>query len=275
MKERVTLTIDNDVLQRVDELIDGTEIKNRSHAVELLLTKSLSYRKPRKALILAGGKSSRIKNKDMPSCLMTIHNRPILEHLLDLFKKFDIKDILIAIGSNGKPIKEYFGSGLQFGVRITYLEESHPLGTAGPLNMAKPYLTEPFIMCNGDELKNINLNDLYAFHNNNAGIATIALTTTDDPSSYGVALLDGNKIITFVEKPNKENSLSNLINAGLYIMNPEVLNFVPDGFAQLEQDVFPKLAHQHKLFGYVFSGQWFDTKTPEKLKKAEKDWKEL
>ena len=104
-------------------------------------------------------------------------------------------------------------------------------------------------------------------------LATIALTTVDDPSQYGVARLEGSRIVEFVEKPKKENAPSNLINAGFYIIEPEVLDMIPDGYSMIEKDVFPKLAKLGRLRGFPFSGQWYDVGTMERLKMAEKDWK--
>lgn len=274
MKERVTLTLDAELLKNIDEMVDSTHVKNRSHAVELLLLKGMGTRKPRKAVILAGGKAIKQKNESIPRPMLNVRQKPLLEYNIELLKKYDIKEIFIIVGEGGEHIKQYFGSGLPFGVKITYLDEPRALGTAGCLALAKPYLTETFIVCNGDELKNINLDELYNFHNTTGGLATISLTTLEDPSNYGVALLNGNKIMTFMEKPSKNNPISNLINAGLYIFDPAVLDVIPDGFAMLEQDVFPKLAGEEKLMGFVFSGQWFDS-DPERLKKAEKEWKEF
>ena len=102
-------------------------------------------------------------------------------------------------------------------------------------------------------------------------LLTIALTTTNDPSGYGVALLDGNNILRFDEKP-EGGARSMLINAGLYIMEPNVTNMVPEGFGMLEQDVFPALAREGKLFGYPFSGQWYDVNNNDDLAIAEKKW---
>ena len=130
-------------------------------------------------------------------------------------------------------------------------------------------------MCNADELKDVNLDDMYLFHKENKAIGTIALTTVQDPSAYGVAKLQGNKILEFIEKPKKEDAPSNLINSGLYILEPEVLNYVPEGEepVSIERDVFPKLAEAGKLFGYHFAGQWFDTGSLERFDTARKNWK--
>ncbi|MBI2141594.1 NDP-sugar synthase [Candidatus Woesearchaeota archaeon] len=105
---------------------------------------------------------------------------------------------------------------------------------------------------------------------------TIALTTVDNPSMYGVARMQGGKILEFVEKPKKDEAPSNLINSGLYMMEPEVLDYIKsDGFSMLEKDVFPKLAQEGKLFGYPFSGQWYNTGTLELYEKAIKEWKDI
>ena len=124
-------------------------------------------------------------------------------------------------------------------------------------------------------MKNVNIEEMYKVHKENNALATIALTTVHDPSAYGVARLSGSKILEFVEKPLKENAPSNLINAGFYIIEPEVVDMIPNGFSMLEKDVFPKLAKQGRLFGYPFSGQWFDTGNIERYEKALKEWKDI
>jgi NDP-sugar pyrophosphorylase family protein len=98
------------------------------------------------------------------------------------------------------------------------------------------------------------------------------LTTVDDPSKFGVALMNGNKIITFIEKPPKDSAPSKLINSGVFKIEPEILKYVPEGFSLMEQDVFPKLAKNDNLIGYIFSGQWFKIKTQEDMEKARKEW---
>ncbi len=275
MKERITITIERNIIEQIDKSIDSVRIKNRSHAVELLLRQAIGIDKPTKALILAGGKGTRLHllSKGQPKPLMELKGKPIIQYNIELFKKHGIKEILISVGYKSDEIKKVLGDGKKLGVNITYIEEKNPLGTAGPLRLARPYLKETFIMCNADELKDIDLDDMFSFHAANKALATVALTTVKDPSAYGVALLNGNKIMTFIEKPTKDNAPSNLINAGLYILEPEVINYVPEGFAKIETDVFPKLASEEKLCGYPFSGQWFDTGTPERFKVAEEKWR--
>ena len=114
---------------------------------------------------------------------------------------------------------------------------------------------------------------MYQQHRHTKALVTIALTTVADPTQYGVARLSGNKILEFVEKPTMEKAPSKLINSGLYIIEPEVLDMIEPGFQMLAKDIFPKLARQGRLFGYPFSGQWFDTGNMERYEAAIKNWK--
>jgi NDP-sugar pyrophosphorylase family protein len=266
MKERVTLTIEKELLEKVDQKVDGTKIKNRSHAMELLLLRAFASNRPRKAVILAGG-----DNPDRT--MIEIHDKPLLWWNIELLKKHGVKEVMLCISKENNKIKEYFGDGSKFGLNIHYSEEDHPLGTAGSLRAVADFITETVIACNGDELKNIDLDDMYEFHTDGHKICTIALTTVNDPSKFGVALLNGNRIITFIEKPTKENAPSKLVNAGLYIIEPDVLKYIPEGFSKVEQDVFPKLAAEDRLWSYIFSGQWYSTKTAESMTKAISEWK--
>jgi len=277
MKERVTLTLDANLLREIDRRIDGYRIKNRSHAVELTLMQSLGSSVPKTVLILAGGIGTRLQpiTYEVPKPLLTVHDKTLLEHLFDLFKKYGIKNIILSIGYKGDKIKAAIGNGRKFGVNVSYVEEAKPLGTAGPLKLAKPFLNDTFIVSNADELKDLDLMDMYLFHKENKATATIALASVQDPSAYGVAKLQGNRILDFIEKPKKGEAPSNLINSGIYIFEPELIDYIPEGFAMLEKDVFPKLAKEGKLYGYPFSGQWYNTGTLDLYDKAIKEWKDI
>ncbi len=278
MKERVTLTLDQDILKDVDRKVDGFKIKNRSHAIELMLMQALGNNVPKTALILAGGKGVRLQpiTHEIPKPLMLVHDRTLLEHSFDLFKKFNIKNIILSIGYKGDKIKQAIGDGRKFGVNVTYVEEDKPMGTGGAIKLAEPLLKESFICCNADELKELDLMDMFISHKDNKSTATIALTSVEDPSIYGVARLQGNRILEFVEKPKKEKAPSKLINSGLYIMEPEIFSYIPPGKqVSLEKEVFPKLAIEGKLFGYPFSGQWLNTGTMGLYEDAIKRWKDI
>ncbi|MFH1444924.1 MAG: nucleotidyltransferase family protein [Nanoarchaeota archaeon] len=230
------------------------------------------------AIVLCGGKGTRLRplTFDIPKSLIPLQGKTVLEHVIDLFKKFDITNIILCVGHMKEQIKNHMGDGSMFGVNITYVEEDEPLGTAGPLKLMKnqgKLPREPFIYCNGDELKELDLEAMLELHKQNNAMATIALTSVDNPSNYGVANLDGNKILEFLEKP--ENPPSNKINSGLYILTPEVAELVREGFCMVEKDIFPKIAASGRLFGFPFNGQWFDTGTPERYEKAIKEWKPI
>jgi len=277
MKEKIAITIDKGMLARVDAMIDGSEVKSRSHAIELLLARSMNSGIPKKAVILAGGRGTRLRpiTYEIPKALIPVHGKTLTEHLFDLFKRHGINDVVLSVGHLGDKIKAHYGNGSRYGIGISYVEENEPMGTGGPLRLARKMLKETFIATNGDELKDIDLRAMYDFHRKNKAAVTIALTTVSDPSQYGVAKLEGGRILEFVEKPKKEEAPSNLINSGLYIMEPEVIGMIKPGFCMLEKDVFPQLARQGRLFGFPFSGQWFDTGNMERYEKAIKEWKDL
>ena len=272
MKERITITLDKRLISQIDKRIDGFDIKNRSQEIELMLAESLGANIPGKAVLLVGGRGNRLRplTDKTPKGLLQVHHKPIIEHIFDLLKKYGIRDVILSTGYLKEKIKDYFGDGSMFGMSVIYVEEDEPLGTAGPLKLAKKYLKDSFIASNGDELKNINIPRMFRLHKRKNALATIALTTVDDPSHYGVARLDGSRIIEFVEKPT--HAPSNLINAGFYILEPEVIDMIPDGFSMLEKNVFPKLAHLGRLRGFPFAGQWFDIGSIERYKIAEKKW---
>lgn len=276
-REKLTVTIKKELFQKIDSIVDGKKIRNRSHATEYLIEAGLGINKIKKAIILVGGEGTRLRpfTYELPKALLPIQGKPMLMHVIDLLKSHGVCDIYLAIGYKGEKIKEYFGNGSSFGVNIKYIEEKKPLGTAGPLRLAKKYLDETFFIVWGDILTEIDLTDFMRFHKNNGGLATVALTTVEDPSRFGVASLKGNKVVGFIEKPKKEDAPSNLINAGYAIMEPSIiLDYIPKrGKAMVEYDIYPLLASEGKLFGYPFEGQWLDTGTHEAYEKAIKEWK--
>lgn len=278
MKERVTITLDENLIKQLDKRIDGEEIKNRSQEIEKILEDSLGISIPSKALILAGGKGMRLRplTYRTPKALIDVKGKSLIEWLFELFKKYGIRDVLLSVGYLADEIRNYFTDGSKFGVNIEYIEENpdKPLGTAGPLRLAQDMLNDSFIVSNGDELKCINIPRMFRLHKRKNALATIALTTVNDPSLYGVARLDGSRIVEFVEKPKKSETPSNLINSGFYIIEPEVIEMIPKGkFCSLEREIFPKLAREGRLRGFPFSGQWFDTGNMERLERARKLWK--
>jgi len=230
-----------------------------------------------KALILCGGQGTRLRpiTNDTPKPLLKIKNQALLEHIIDLYKKYRINEILLSVGYHKEKIMDYFGNGSDFGVKIKYVEENQPLGTAGPLRLAKGELKETFFVSNGDDLNNTNLREMLEFHKSNKALVTIALTRVDDPSLYGAAVMNGDNIKEFIEKPKKKEAHSHLVNTGLYVIEPSVIDMIPAGNSSLERNIFPKIAAIGKLFGFRSEGQFFDVGTMEQYRNAEKNWKGL
>ncbi len=229
----------------------------------------------KKAIILAGGKGTRLAplSLDIPKPLIPIQGRTLVELVLDILKKYQIQEIVFSVGYQAEKIKNHFKDGKKFGVKITYCWEKELKGTAGPLILL-PKFKETFLMVNGDNLFNLDLEKFYQTHQKNKATATLALTEIEDTSQFGVVKLKGEQIIDFVEKPDPTQAPSHLINAGYYILEPAVFDLVKNKeFAMIEKDVFPPLIPGKKLFGYYDSGQWFDTGTPERYAQAEREWK--
>src|SRR3990167_8474560 len=197
MKERITITLDENLISQIDRRIDGVGIKNRSQEIGVLLAEALGANIPSNAVLLVGGRGTRLKplTDKLPKALLEVQGKTITEHLFDLLKKYGIRDVVLCVGYLKDKIKEHFGDGSKFGMNITYVEEDEPLGTAGPLKLAKKYLKGSFIVSNGDELKNINIPRMFRLHKRKDALATIALTTVYEPSHYGVGKLDGSRIL--------------------------------------------------------------------------------
>ena len=240
-----------------------------------MLQKTLGSDIPKQAVLLLGGKGKRFRpiTYEIPKALLPIKGKTVPEHLINLFKHYNITDLIFSLGYKANDVIKYYGDGTKYGVNIKYIFEKQPVGSAGALKMAKPHLKNNFIVTNGDELKDINLREFYRFHKRNGGKVTVGLTTVNNPYAYGVAKMNGNSIIEFIEKPKPNKAPSNLINSGISMWNSSVLDMIPDDFSMYETDVFPKLAKKKQLMGYIFSGQWFDTGTPERYEKAIKEWK--
>lgn len=277
LRERVSLTLNKNILSRVDKTIDGQKIRNRSHAVEVLLSKSLGNQHVRKALILAGGKGTRLRpiTYEIPKPMVPIQGRPLLEHTIEFLRKSGIYEIILSIGYLGNKLREHFGDGSKFGVKIYYVEETEPLGTSGPIKLAKPLLeNDSFIVINGDNLFTLDLQNMVRTHFENNCVSTIALTTVADPTKYGVARLKGNKILEFIEKPTIDKAPSKLINAGVYIFSSKIFDYLPDKpFSMIETEVFPFLIKDNTFYGYVMEGQWLPAGTPDEYEYAIKEWR--
>lgn len=273
-REKLTVTISKDLFAQIDSVIDGRNIRNRSHATEFLIRQGLGENRLRTALILAGGQGTRLRplTLELPKPMIPVHGRPLLANTIELLAHHGIKNVIISLGYKGESIKEYFGDGRRFELNIRYVNEEQPLGTAGPLLLAKKWLKETFLLLNGDVLSDIDLTDLTHFHRTQNGLATMSLASVDDPEHFGAVRLRGSQIMEFVEKPAKGQQPTNLINAGYTVCELGMLDYVKKGYSMLETDVYPALARDHKLSAYPFSGQWYHIGTPEQYERALQGW---
>jgi len=273
--KRITVTIKKELLDKVDEKSRESG-KSRSNVMDDLLVDSLSLNKVKKAVILAGGVGKRLRplTYELPKPLLPVRGKPLMEHTFDLLRKYGITDLYISVGYKAKQITDYFGDGKKYGLNIDYIKEKEPLGTAGPLKTLKGRINSPFLLIWCDILTEIDLYDYMNYHFSNPGVATIALSTIDDTSRFGVAAMKGNRILDFVEKPKLGEEPSNLINAGYVILEPTIFDYLPrKKMIMIEKDIYPRLAKEGKLFGYPFEGAWFDTGTHEAYEDVIKKWK--
>jgi mannose-1-phosphate guanylyltransferase len=230
-----------------------------------------------KAVILVGGLGTRLRplTINTPKAMMPVLNTPFLEYVIRRLSHHNIKEIVLAISHLAQPIEDYFGDGGRLGVSLSYTIEETALGTAGAVKNAKKYLNnEACLVLNGDIFTDLDLTAMLNFHSQSQSLATIALTPVEDPTSYGLIETDARGRITrFLEKPSWEQVTTNMINAGTYILEPEVLSFIPSqtNFS-FEHDVFPPILEQGKpIYAFPSSCYWMDIGTPEKYRQLNLD----
>ena len=229
-----------------------------------------------KAVILVGGEATRLRplTCNTQKIMVPVLNRPFFEHLVSYLKRHNIIDIVLAVGKSPAQIQDYFGDGSKLGVRITYLIENFPMGTAGAVKNAARFLDDAFIVFNGDIFTDIDLSKMMQLHHKNKAIASLALTPVDDPTIYGVVETDSRgRVKRFIEKPSRDKVTTNMINAGIYILEPDILNYIaPNAFSMFERDVFPPLLEKGQaIYGYPFQDYWIDIGTPDKYLRLQHD----
>ncbi len=232
-----------------------------------------------KAVILVGGKATRLLplTCNIPKAMVPVLNTPFLEHVIRHLSRHQIKEIILAQGRLPQPIEGYFGDGSQFGVKLSYVVEDTPRGTAGAVKNAERYLDETFLALNGDVFTDLDITAMIDLHRQRKSKATIALTPVDDPTSYGLIETNAEGRVTrFLEKPSLEEVLqrrTNMINAGTYILEPGVLAQIPPGTAvRFEHEVFPQLlARGEPVYAYSSPAYWLDIGTPEKYLQLHRD----
>ncbi len=266
-KARITITLKNDLLPLLDNFIDGEKIRNRSHAIEYILSQHLGLG-IRQVVIFAGSNNK----KEVPA-LMRVQNRSVIAYLFDLLKSFGIHETILVVDQYSRGhIEEYLRDGTQWGVRVEYIDNPHSSGTARALVSAQTSIQGTFILIYSDQLVDINLNDFVEHHQQSGAVGTVALTYKKAPGEYGVARMEGNKVVEYSEKPGKEGK-PGLVNAGMYIFEPTVFDYIQEDATSLEHDVLTHIASTGQLAGYPFQGKWFDISRQAGLEQAEKEWR--
>lgn len=217
------------------------------------------------AIILAGGLGTRLRplTDEIPKPLLPLKGKPILQHVIENLQQHGVKQIILSIGYKAELITDYFKEGSQLGVNISYCLETEPLGTGGAVKKAATGLTKPLFVVWGDNLMDVNYQELSQTYLKHKKPVTMVLTPREDVEHFGVAKLDEEKIISFVEKPKRSEAPSNLINAGAIILEPAGLNLLPPGKSSIEYDYYEKLA-PGEITAHIHQGQWFPTDTLEK-----------
>ncbi len=219
-----------------------------------------------KAVLMAGGEGTRLRplTATQPKPMLPIVNRPMAEHIINLLKKHGFNEIIITVAFMAESIRRYFGDGREFGVDIIYATEEIPLGTAGSVSNIRNLLDERFLVISGDVLTDIDLTALLDYHVATGSVCTLALKQMENPLEFGIVITDpAGRIERFLEKPTWGQVFSDTVNTGIYVLEPEVFNWIEkDTAVDFSNDVFPKMLEAGSpMYGYVAGGYWEDVGT--------------
>ena len=229
-----------------------------------------------KAVIMAGGEGTRLRpqTSNLPKPMLPLVGRPMMEHIVSLLRRHGITDIVVTVAFLPNAIRSYFGNGSELGVRMVYATEETPLGTAGSVRNARDELTERFLVISGDVLTDINLTAMIEFHEKNGALATLALCAVENPLEFGIVITrEDGSIERFLEKPGWGQVFSDTINTGIYVLEPEIFDLIPEGRPSTSPPrCSPRCSKPVRpLFGYVADGYWEDVGTTAAYLKAHED----
>lgn len=230
-----------------------------------------------RAVLMAGGSGTRLRplTCDLPKPMVPVLNRPIAEHIINLLKRNNITEIIATLYYLPDVMRDYFQDGSDFGVQLTYaVEEEQPLGTSGCVKNIQQWLDETFVTISGDAITDFDLQAAIAFHREKKSKATLILTRVPNPVEFGVVITDDDgKINRFLEKPSLSEIFSDTVNTGTYILEPEVLDYLPENEeSDFSKDLFPLLLEKGEpMYGYVAEGYWCDVGHLEAYREAQYD----
>ncbi len=232
-----------------------------------------------KALILAAGEGTRLRplTESCPKPMLPVNGRPLLAYTIDWLRDNGIEDIAVNLHYLPQAISDYFGDGSRCGVRLTYSYEQELLGTAGAVKRLQPFFDCTFAVVYGDVLTDLDLLALYGYHRHCGGLATLALHRVEDASAKGLVDIDDeHRVHRFVEKPPPGTLFTNLVNAGVYMCAPAIVDYIPPGTAcDFGRDVFPELlARGETLHGYPIPDDTYllDIGSPDDYVAAQQSW---
>ena len=229
-----------------------------------------------KAVIMAGGEGTRLRplTSNQPKPMLPMANIPMMEHVVNLLRQHGFEDIVVTVAFMANAIRTYFGDGSEFGVRMVYATEATPLGTAGSVRNAQEELDERFLVISGDVLTDIDLSEVVAFHEKRGALATLALKAVDNPLEFGIVITrEDGSVERFLEKPTWGQVFSDTINTGIYVLEPEIFDFIPEGRpVDFSGESFPAVLEAGKpLYGYVADGYWEDVGNLEAYLRSHQD----
>jgi mannose-1-phosphate guanylyltransferase len=228
------------------------------------------------AVALIGGRGTRLRpiTQTVPKSMVPLRNKPYVQYMVDTVRNANIDSAIFSMGYLPDAIQRYFAYQDLKGFSLDYVVEEQPLGTAGGIKNVEEYLDEgPFVATNGDVLTGIDLAEIIEAHIESDALATITLTSVDDPTAYGLVEVDHRlRVKSFVEKPGSDEVRTSLINAGIYVLERQVLNMIPKGQeVSIEREVFPQLQAMGRLSAFVSSAYWRDIGTPRSYLAASND----
>jgi len=226
--------------------------------------------KVRQAVVMVGGMGTRLRplTNDRPKPILPVLDRPCLSYLIESLAKGGIEEVILACGYRSEKMKQAIGDGSREGTRIEYSYEDEPMGTAGAIKLLEGRLDRTFVAVNGDVFADFDLRKEIEEHKRTKASVTISLTRVKDPCEFGIARLDADGRITeFKEKPKPEEVFSDLINAGIYVIQKDVLRYVPKGTKfDFSKELTPYLmANGHRIQGHLINGLWMDVGRPKDL----------
>lgn len=228
-------------------------------------------------IILAGGFGTRIKDIDnIPKPLVKLGKYNLLENNILKLRNFGIEDYIISIGYRGEKIKEYFGDGSHYNVKIKYCQDPKPLGDTGAFRFCYKNIEGMTLLVNSDDIRTgLNLEQMLDFHKSKKAISTVALNEQELIEDHAILELDNyGKVIKYLLRPSKKETSSNLAVSGLYIMEKEILNYIPKGRSVIQR-VLNKFINSQKFYGFIFQGLYFNINNLEALEKAKLHVEEL